>query len=154
MVQTIVLSESAIATLRLRIKGLRVPVNESRLPAFRELAALWVNQSVELFTYTYSTSVRAAMLAARFYVAKGRATGPKAETTIGLTSRAAAATHDHELLGLEWLSKWRRSGAQMPLGAGPETDWRAAVEGHPQFDGLRIDATPYRSDKVPSIGIV
>jgi hypothetical protein len=24
----------------------------------------------------------------------------------------------------------------MPLGAGPETDWRAAIEGHPQFVGL------------------
>jgi queuine tRNA-ribosyltransferase len=106
------------------------------LNAFRELAALWADQSVELFTYTYSTSVRAAMLAAQFYVAKGRATGPKAETTIGLTSRAAAAAHDHELLGSEWLSKWRRSDAQMPLGAGPETDWRAAIEGHPQFGAL------------------
>ncbi len=103
------------------------------LNAFRELAALWVDRSVELFTYSYSTSVRAAMLAARFYVAKGRATGPKAETTIGLTPRAAAAAHGHELLGLEWLSKWRRSDAQMPLGAGPGMDWRAAIEGHPQF---------------------
>jgi queuine tRNA-ribosyltransferase len=106
------------------------------LNAFRELAALWVNQAVELFTYTYSTSVRAAMLAAGFYVAKGRATGPKAETTIGLTSRAAAAAHGHELLGSEWLSKWHRSDAQMPLGAGRETEWRTAIEGHPQFDGL------------------
>ena len=106
------------------------------LNAFRELAALWADQSVELFTYTYSTSVRAAMLAARFYVAKGRATGPKAETTIGLTSHAAASPHNHELLGSEWLSKWRRSDAQMPLGAGLDMDWRAAIEGHPQFAGL------------------
>jgi len=105
------------------------------LQAFRELAALWVDESVELFTYTYSTSVRAAMLAAGFHVARGRATGPKAETTIGLTSRAAAADHGHELLGAEWLTKWRRSDAQMPLGAGSETDWRAAIEGHPQFAG-------------------
>ena len=51
---------------------------------------------------------------------------------------AAATAHDHQLLGFEWLSKWRRSDAQMPLGAGPETDWRAAVEGHPQFDGLNL----------------
>jgi queuine tRNA-ribosyltransferase len=106
------------------------------LNAFCEMAALWVDRSVELFTYTYSTSVRAAMLAAGFYVAKGRATGPKAETTIGLTSHAATTVHGHELLGSEWLSKWRRSDAQMPLGAGPETDWRAAIEGHPQFVGL------------------
>jgi hypothetical protein len=53
-----------------------------------------------------------------------------------LTSHAAAVVHGHELLGSEWLSKWRRSDAQMPLGAGPETDWRAAIEGHPQFVGL------------------
>jgi len=106
------------------------------LDAFRELSALWIDQAVELFTYTYSTRVRAAMLAAGFYVAKGRATGPKAETTIGLTSRAAAAVHGHELLGFEWLSRWRRSDAQMPLGAGSDIDWRAAIEGHPQFDGL------------------
>ena len=104
--------------------------------AFRELADLWVDQVVELFTYTYSTSVRAAMLAAGFYVAKGRATGPKAETTIGLTPRAAEAALGHDLLGSEWLSKWRRSDAQMPLGADSETDWRSAIEGHPQFAGL------------------
>jgi queuine tRNA-ribosyltransferase len=108
------------------------------LNAFRELASLWGHQAVELFTYTYSTSVRAAMLAAGFYVAKGRATGPKAETTIGLTPRAAAAVHGHELLGGEWLARWRRSDAQMPMGADPQTDWRAAIEGHPQFAGLAI----------------
>ena len=42
------------------------------LSAFRELANLFGDKIVELFTYTYSTSVRAAMLAAGFYVAKGR----------------------------------------------------------------------------------
>jgi hypothetical protein len=34
---TIALSESAVATLRFRIKGLRTPVTEQRLPAFQEL---------------------------------------------------------------------------------------------------------------------
>ena len=53
--------------------------------AFRELAKACAGKPAELFTYTYSTRVRAAMLAAGFYVAKGRGTGPKAETTIGLT---------------------------------------------------------------------
>src|ERR1700721_2745512 len=96
------------------------------LNAFRELAALWVDRAVELFTYTYSTSARAAMLAARFYVAKGRATGPKAETTIGLTRRAAAAAHGHELLGSEWLSKGPRRGAPSPGGRPPGTVARAA----------------------------
>jgi queuine tRNA-ribosyltransferase len=106
------------------------------LPAFRELALVCAEKPAELFTYTYSTSVRAAMLAAGFYVAKGRGTGPKAETTIGLSRRAASGPHDHELLGAEWLVKWRRSDAQAPFGSGAEdTSWHDAVAEHPQFRG-------------------
>jgi queuine tRNA-ribosyltransferase len=106
------------------------------LPAFRELALVCAEKPAELFTYTYSTSVRAAMLAAGFYVAKGRGTGPKAETTIGLSGCAASGPHDHELLGAEWLVKWRRSDAQAPFGSGAEdTSWHDAVAEHPQFRG-------------------
>ena len=104
------------------------------LNAFRELAGICVNQSTELFTYSYSTSVRAAMLAAGFYVAKGRATGPKEETTIGLSARAADAAHGRELLGAEWLAKWGRSDAQVPFGSAEQDEsWREAVLAHPQF---------------------
>ncbi len=104
------------------------------LGAFRELAALCVAKPVELFTYTASTSVRAAMLAAGFYVAKGRRTGAKAETTIALSPGAAALEHDRTLLGLDWLDKWRRSDAQAPFGAAADDDsWREAVLNHPQF---------------------
>jgi queuine tRNA-ribosyltransferase len=74
------------------------------------------------------------MLAAGFYVAKGRGTGPKAETTIGLSPQAAHGPHGHELLGAEWLAKWRRSDAQAPFGSLEEdVSWRAAVSEHPQF---------------------
>ena len=107
------------------------------LAAFRELADVCEHKHTELFTYTYSTQVRAAMLAAGFHVAKGRATGPKAETTIGL-SPLAAARHGHELLGAEWLSRWQRSEAQVPLGASGDDAWRAAVVGHPQFRDLPV----------------
>jgi queuine tRNA-ribosyltransferase len=104
------------------------------LDAFRELARACADKPTELFTYTFSTSIRAAMLAAGFYVAKGRATGPKGETTIGLSAQAAAATHGRELLGQEWLAKWGRSDAQAPFGSTPEDDsWRTAVLTHPQF---------------------
>ena len=68
------------------------------------------------------------------HVAKGRATGPKAETTIGL-SPLAAAHHSHEMLGAEWLNRWQRSHAQEPLGAAGDEAWRAAVAEHPQFRG-------------------
>jgi queuine tRNA-ribosyltransferase len=104
------------------------------LGAFRELADLFRPKAVELFTYSNSTSVRAALLAAGFYVAKGRGTGPKSETTIGLSPRAAGLRHERELLGGEWLARWRRSDAQAPLGADPNDDsWREAVSAHPQF---------------------
>jgi queuine tRNA-ribosyltransferase len=104
------------------------------LMAFRELAKLLEAKAVELFTYSYSTSVRAAMLAAGFYVAKGRGTGPKAETTIGLTPPAAATAHGRELLGEEWLGRWRRSDAQAPMGVvANDNSWREAVAKHPQF---------------------
>jgi queuine tRNA-ribosyltransferase len=104
------------------------------LNAFRELAKACRDKPAELYTYTYSTSVRAAMLAAGFYVAKGRATGPKGETTIGLSARAAASGHGRELLGQEWLAKWGRSGAQAPFGSTAQDDaWREAVLAHPQF---------------------
>jgi queuine tRNA-ribosyltransferase len=110
------------------------------LAAFRELANLLSAKAVELFTYSHSTSVRAALLAAGFYVARGRGTGPKAETTIGLTPRAAVdgdgreLAHGRELLGEEWLAKWRRSDAQAPLGAdSSDASWLEAVGAHPQF---------------------
>jgi len=104
------------------------------LTAFRELALVCGPRKVELFTYTNSTSVRAAMLAAGFHIARGRGTGPKTETTIGLSPEAAAAKHSHELVGEEWLAKWRRSHAQAPHGSLPgDTSWHEAVSGHPQF---------------------
>ena len=115
------------------------------LKAFRELAKLLSAKAVELFTYSYSTRVRAAMLAAGFYVAKGRGTGPKAETTIALSARAAAVPHARELLGAEWLAKWRRSDAQEPMGTDAQDDsWRDAVLGHPQFRWGRPDRKPAR----------
>jgi queuine tRNA-ribosyltransferase len=104
------------------------------LAAFRELANLFTAKAVELFTYSYSTSARAALLAAGFHVAKGRGTGPKAETTIGLTPSAAAMAHGRELLGEEWLGKWRRSDAQAPGGTTADDEsWRDAIARHPQF---------------------
>lgn len=104
------------------------------LAAFRELADVCRDKATELFTYTYSTSARAAMLAAGFYVAKGRATGPKLETTIGLSPQAAIQATHREFLGTQWLAKWERSDAQAPFGASGEDDsWRTAVMTHPQF---------------------
>ncbi|MBS0659448.1 MAG: tRNA guanosine(34) transglycosylase Tgt [Verrucomicrobia bacterium] len=104
---------------------------------FRRLFGLCRGRDVELFTYTCSTASRVALLCAGFWVARGRNAGDKEETSIVLTPEAVRARPQagRELLGAEWLAKWRRSAARFPEGAGVEE--RAAIEqavtGHPQF---------------------
>jgi queuine tRNA-ribosyltransferase len=84
--------------------------------AFRQLFDACAGRAAELFTYTCSTANRAALLAAGFYVAKGRRSGEKLETTIALTPQATRgpSASRHELLTADWLEKWRRSGARFP----------------------------------------
>jgi len=115
--------------------------------AFAELLRLCADCATELFTYSSSTSVRAAMLAAGFYVAKGRGTGPKSETTIGLSPQAACMAHGHELLGEDWLGKWGRSDAQAPFGSSDDdTGWREAILSHPQFRHINYHRAPSAKD--------
>ncbi|MEQ1850769.1 MAG: MnmC family methyltransferase, partial [Chthoniobacteraceae bacterium] len=109
------------------------------LDAFRRVFDGCRNHPAELFTYTCSTAIRAALLGAGFHVATGRGTGAKKETTIALTPAAIdpASPSRHALLPADWLRRWTRSHAQFPLGL-PEAE-RAAVEQrireHPQFRG-------------------
>ena len=105
--------------------------------AFKRLFAAVGDRDIELFTYTASTGSRVAMLSAGFYVAKGRATDVKAESTIALTAaslkRGTAARHD--LLGAAFLKRWKKSHVQVPADL-PEADREAfeqAILDHPQF---------------------
>jgi queuine tRNA-ribosyltransferase len=104
------------------------------LAAFEILRAACKGRPVEIFTYSCSTAVRAAMLGAGFYVAHGRGCGEKSETTIALTPEAAAGT-PHRLLDGAWLGRWHRSGARLPLDLGPEAlgEFGTRITGHPQF---------------------
>lgn len=83
--------------------------------AFQRLREVCGDEPVEVYTYSASTAVRATLIAAGFFVARGKATGNKGETTIALT---AAALQNNELawkdrlLGLEWLERWKRSSAR------------------------------------------
>jgi queuine tRNA-ribosyltransferase len=92
------------------------------LECFEQVFAACGDGDTELFTYSVSTAVRAALLAAGFVVARGAPTGAKAETTLAMTPRAAlvAATRGRVLLGAEWLARWRRSDAQFPADVAPE----------------------------------
>jgi queuine tRNA-ribosyltransferase len=104
---------------------------------FRRLFGACSGRGTELFTYTCSTAARVAMLAAGFYVARGRCSGEKVETTIAFTPEARAGGYPdrHQLLGAEWLEKWHRSAARFPSTL-PENDRDAfarRILEHPQF---------------------
>ena len=107
------------------------------LELFERLFSLCEDHDTELFTYTASTSSRAAMLAAGFYLAKGDPTGTKGETTVAMTP-SAARHHEQRgrtLLGADWLARWGRSEAQFPIDV-PEAgqaEFSARILGHPQF---------------------
>ena len=105
--------------------------------AFRRLFAMCSERDVELFTYTASTGCRVAMLSAGFYVAKGRATDVKAESTIALTepSLKRGTASRHHLLGSAFLKRWNKSHVQVPKDL-PEAEREAferAILDHPQF---------------------
>jgi queuine tRNA-ribosyltransferase len=106
--------------------------------AFRRIFAACEDRSAELCTYTLSTACRVAMLAAGFFVAKGRPAGGKLETTIALTPAAAAAEwgRRHELLGVEWLAKWHRSRAKFPA--------RIPIEEHAAFERMILSHAQFR----------
>jgi len=110
------------------------------LAAFQQIYAACRGRAVELFTYTCSTPIRAALLAAGFQVAKGRSTGEKVETTVALTPAAVngQSPAQHEMLGAEWLGRWSRSTARFPADVFPENQalFEQAIRDHPQFRGL------------------
>jgi queuine tRNA-ribosyltransferase len=104
------------------------------LAVFRRVFAACRGRAVELFTYTCSTPIRAALLAAGFHVARGLGTVDKTDTTIAITPEAAP-TARHVLLDHTWLAKWERSGAKIPAGISPEerSHFEHVIRGHSQF---------------------
>ena len=107
---------------------------------FRRLFAACGGRAAELFTYTHSTAARAALLAAGFYVAKGRPAGAKEETTIAFTPAALGSpfTRSYELLAAEWMGRWSRSRAKFPseIAADRRTDFEELIRQHEQFRRL------------------
>jgi queuine tRNA-ribosyltransferase len=104
---------------------------------FTQLRAHCGSKAAELYTYSASTAVRAALLAAGFFVAEGVGTGPKSSTTIAFTSARGASAHPltPRLFGQEWLDRWRRSHAKFPpqLTVAERAAFEQAIETHPQF---------------------
>ena len=104
------------------------------IQSFIEMHQCLKDEASLIFTYTNSTAVRSAMLAAGFYVAHGQSTGPKSETTVALTQKAQKQESDWALLGETWLGRWQRSDARTPFGAAAtDTSWESVILNHPQF---------------------
>jgi queuine tRNA-ribosyltransferase len=109
-----------------------------RAPAFVRLADKTLDLDCELYTFSRSTAVRAALLAAGFSVAVGTAIDAKSETTVALTPLAALRAGDRwsaQLLDCEWLQKWERSSVHAPddLDSYDAADFERRVRRHPQF---------------------
>jgi queuine tRNA-ribosyltransferase len=100
-------------------------------------------KSAELYTYSASTAVRVSLLTAGFFVAEGVGTGPKSDTTIAFTRAAGARTHSlsPQLLGQEWLARWRRSGSKFPT--------TLPTEDRPHFEKLIETHRQFLSDSFP-----
>jgi queuine tRNA-ribosyltransferase len=106
------------------------------LQSFQRVFEACLGRATELFTYSRSTAIRAALLASGFYVACGSRTGIKQETTIALTPAMLAEEHfDRTLLDTTWLQTWKRSTAKCPIGLSDteRQSFEAAILAHPQF---------------------
>jgi queuine tRNA-ribosyltransferase len=104
------------------------------LDTFRRVFAA-LDRPAELFTYSASTAVRSSLLAAGFHVARGVASGPKAETTIALRPGPGADLSMHPLLGRAWLDRRARSTARFGPDIAPElhAELERAILAHAQF---------------------
>jgi queuine tRNA-ribosyltransferase len=107
------------------------------LANFENLYGACRGRAASLFTYSCSTATRGSLLAAGFHVARGKGTGQKLETTVAFTPEAAGSRFaaGYEVLGGEWLQKWRRSGARIPsdLPEAAHAEFERKILGHPQF---------------------
>jgi queuine tRNA-ribosyltransferase len=102
--------------------------------AFSSLFAACTGRAAEVITYSSSTRVRAGLLAAGFWVAKGRAFGLKDETTVALAPGFTQPCR-YALLSAAWLARFQRSDSKFPaaLPAAEHEAFVASIVMHPQF---------------------
>ena len=121
------------------------------LSAFRQVFEACTGRAAELFTYTCSTANRAALLAAGFFVARGRNAGEKLETTIALTPAAfhSPLAPGREMLSHEWLAKWNRSAAKFPAEIDPlhQSNFEVLILQHEQFrNSAEAERLPFATE--------
>ena len=112
---------------------------------FKKIFAKCHHQSSELLTYSTSTRVRSALLAAGFHVGKLPNKGPQQEATFAFTpplARKLGNSHHRagQLLSAGWLTRWEKSSAKLPWDVLESQEDQDAffrrVTQHPQFVSL------------------
>ncbi len=101
------------------------------LDCFKRIHKQCGSKEAILYNYTSAASMRARLLLAGFYVAKGEASPPKKETTIAFTH---PQTSQAEFLGSEWIERLEKNEAKIEII--PTDEWssvRAKLISHPQF---------------------
>jgi len=112
------------------------------LASFRAIKGACHHLETELFTYSSSTAVRSAMLAAGFNVAKGLASGPRCDTTIAMSPRMSEKNpFQRILLNDDWLGRWQRSDRRYPLDIERASfqEFDRLILDHPQFSETQLD---------------
>lgn len=94
------------------------------LSCFEQVHACAKERGATLVTYSTSTAVRAVLLAAGFYVARGEGVGNREESTIAFGTWPIS--HPAPLLDSRWLGRWQRSSAR-------EDSLLSRLHTHPQF---------------------
>ncbi len=114
-----------------------------KMEVFEKIFKYCSSKQTALFTYSASTTVRVALLAAGFFVAEGVGTGPKSSTTIAFNKLPVIQDEKNtpRLLGAEWLERWKKSSSRYPAGLLDEdrTAFDERIVRHGQFG---IDSRP------------
>jgi queuine tRNA-ribosyltransferase len=106
---------------------------------FRRIFNHCINRPVKLFTYSSSTMVRGALLAAGFYTGYGAGTGPKTDTTAAF-STIEVKNSGIKLLGNDWLERFRRSSSKYreDISEKEKSEIEKLILNHPQFNTIEV----------------
>jgi queuine tRNA-ribosyltransferase len=107
------------------------------LNTFEKIFAVCRSKQCALFTYSASTAIRAGLLAAGFFVARGVSVGPKESTTVAITQELIKLD-SYPLLSQDWLLRWERSDSKFPpfLAAHSMDLFSEKIRSHSQFSKL------------------
>lgn len=105
---------------------------------FRRMRKAASGEDCLLLTYSRSTAIRSALLAAGFFVGQGLPSGPKPETTVAALRTQDLQRCGRPLLGPEWLKRWERSQARFPGDIEAAThekksEFEGLIRNHPQL---------------------